>query len=164
MGTLVIYKQLNYIQSKDLGYNKDQVLTIENTYTLGDQAKAFKNSVLQMTGVQSGTLSSFLPVTNSSRNDNTYFQEAHALDINESIDMQTWRVDYDYFKTLGMQIIKGRAFSPDYGGDSSPLSSMKRRQQFLGYADPIGKKIYNIGTIQEDRWLYDHRCGEKFQF
>ncbi len=51
VGTLVIYKQLNYIQSKDLGYNKDQVLVIENTYVLGDQAKAFKNSVLQMNGV-----------------------------------------------------------------------------------------------------------------
>src|SRR6185369_7183989 len=66
VGTFVIYKQLHYIQTKDLGYNKDQVLTIRNTYTMGDQAIAFKNSVLQMTGVQTGTLSSFLPVSNSS--------------------------------------------------------------------------------------------------
>ncbi len=41
------------------------------------------------------------------------------MDINTSIDMQTWRVDYDYFKTLGMQIIRGRGFSPDFGGDST---------------------------------------------
>jgi putative ABC transport system permease protein len=81
VGTFVIYKQLHYIQTKDLGYNKDQVLTIRNTYTMGDQAIAFKNSVLQMTGVQSGTLSSFLPVSNSSRNDNTYFKEP-TMDIN----------------------------------------------------------------------------------
>src|SRR5450631_351298 len=142
VGTLVIYKQLNYIQSKDLGYSKDQVLVIQNTYVLGNQAKAFKNSILQMNGVSSGTLSSFLPVSNSSRNDNTFFKDA-TMDINGSIDMQTWRVDYDYFKTLGMQIIKGRGFSPDFGSDSMAVVINETTAQFLGYADPIGKKIFN---------------------
>jgi putative ABC transport system permease protein len=141
VGTLVIYKQLNYIQTKDLGYSKDQVLTINNTYTLGDQATAFKNSVLQMTGVQSGTLSSFLPVSNSSRNDNTYFKEP-TMDISGSIDMQAWRIDYDYLKTLGIQIIKGRGFSKEYGSDSTAVIINETTEQFLGYADPIGKKIY----------------------
>ena len=144
VGTLVIYKQLKYIQSRDLGYNKQQVLTIQNTYVLGDQAKAFKNSVLQMNGVLSGTLSSFLPVSNSSRNDNTFFKDP-TMDINGSLDMQTWRIDYDYFKTLGMHIIKGREFSPDFGGDSSAVIINETTAQLLGYADPIGKKIYNTG-------------------
>ena len=141
VGTLVIYKQLNYIQTKDLGYSKDQVLTIRNTYTLGDQAIAFKNSILQMTGAQSGSLSSFLPVSNSSRNDNTYFKEP-TMDINGSIDMQTWRIDYDYFKTLGIQVIRGRGFSTDYGSDSTAIVINETTAQFLGYADPIGKKVY----------------------
>ncbi len=144
VGTLVIYKQLNFIQSKDLGYNKDQVLTIENTFTLGNQAKAFKNSVLQMTGVQSGTLSSYLPVSNSSRSDNTFFKNA-SFDQKDGIDMQNWRVDYDYFKTLGMHVIKGRGFSPDFGGDSSTVVINETTARLLGYADPIGKKIYKIG-------------------
>jgi putative ABC transport system permease protein len=140
----VIYKQLNYIQSKDLGYSKEQVLTIENTFTLGDKAKAFKNSVLQMAGVQSGTLSSFLPVSNSSRNDNTFFKDP-TFDQKDGIDMQCWRVDYDYFKTIGMHIMKGRAFSPDFGGDSSAVIINETTAAFLGYKDPIGKKIYKIG-------------------
>lgn len=150
VGTLVIYKQLNYIQTRDLGYSKDQVLTIENTYTLGDQDIAFKNSVLQMTGVQSGTLSSFLPVSNSSRNDNTFFKDA-TMDISGSIDMQTWRVDYDYMKTMGMQILRGRNFSPDYGSDSGAVVINETTAQFLHYADPIGQKIYtsdNPGKIK----------------
>ena len=61
--------------------------------------------------------------------------------------MQTWRVDYDYFKTLGIQVIKGRAFSPDYGGDSTSILINETVAQFLGYADPIGKKIYNPAKI-----------------
>ena len=143
VGTLVIYKQLNFIQSKDLGYSKDQVLTIENTFTLGDQAKAFKNSVIQMTGVQSGTLSSYLPVSNSSRSDNTFFKDA-TLDQKDGLDMQNWRIDYDYFKTLGMHVIKGRGFSLDFGGDSSAVVINETTAGLLGYADPIGKKIYRI--------------------
>jgi putative ABC transport system permease protein len=141
VGTLVIYKQLNFIQTKDLGYRKEQVLTIRNTYTLGDQDKAFKNSILQMSGVQSGTLSSYLPVTNSSRSDNTYFKDA-TLDLKNGLDMQSWRVDYDYFKTLGIQIIKGRGFSPEYGSDSTAVIVNETTAGLLGYADPIGQKIY----------------------
>ena len=144
VGTLVIYKQLNFIQSKDLGYNKDQVLSIENTFTLGDQAKVFKNSVLKMAGVQSGTLSSYLPVDNSSRSDNTFFKDP-TFNQKDGIDMQNWRVDYDYFKTLGMHVIKGRGFSPDFGGDSSAVVINETTAGLLGYADPIGKKIYKIG-------------------
>ncbi len=144
VGTLVIYKQLSYIRSKDLGYNKQQVISIQNTYVLGDQQKAFKNSVLQMNGVVSGTLSSFLPVSNSSRNDNTYFKNP-TMDIKESLDMQTWRIDYDYLKTLGMQIIKGRAFSPDFGGDSAAVIVNETTVRLLGYDDPVGKKIYQMG-------------------
>ena len=141
VGTMVIYKQLNFIHSKDLGYSKDQVLTIQNTYTLGKQDKAFKNSVLQMNGVLSGTLSSYLPVTNSSRSDNTYFKDP-AMDIKDGLDMQSWQVDIDYFKTLGMHVIRGRGFSETYGQDSSAVIINETTSKLLGYADPIGKKIY----------------------
>ena len=51
IGTVVVYKQLHYIQTKDLGYNKDQVLVINHTYALKNNTGAFKNSILQMPGV-----------------------------------------------------------------------------------------------------------------
>jgi putative ABC transport system permease protein len=164
VGTLVIYKQLNYIQSKDLGYNKDQVLTIQNTYVLGDQAKAFKNSILQMNGVASGTLSSFLPVSASSRNDNTYFKDP-TFNLNSSIDMQTWRIDYDYFKTLGMQIIKGRGFSPDYGSDSMAIVINETTAQFLGIGDdPIGKKLYTLDDNKKTIFYHVIGVVKNFNF
>ena len=144
VGTLIIYKQLRYIQSKDLGYSKEQVLTVQSTYTLGLQDKVFKNSILQMNGVVSGTLSSYLPVTNSSRSDNTYFKDA-TLDLKNGLDMQCWRVDYDYFKTLGMHIIRGRGFSESFGGDSNAVVINETTAGLLGYKDPIGKKIYRSG-------------------
>ena len=62
VGTIVVYKQLNYIQTKNLGYNKNQVLVVNGISSLNNNVDAFKNEVLQMPGVASGTLTGFLPV------------------------------------------------------------------------------------------------------
>jgi putative ABC transport system permease protein len=144
VGTIVVYEQLNYIQTKNLGYNKNQVLVINGTYALNDNIDAFKNEVLQMPGVISGTESAYLPVTNSSRNDNTYSKDA-VMNEKNGIDMQTWRIDYDYINTMGMQIIKGRNFSKDFGSDSTAVIINETTAKFLGYQNPIGQKIYTYG-------------------
>ena len=141
IGTIVVYRQLNYIQTKNLGFNKDQVLIINGVSSLGNNVNAFKNDVLQMPGVSEGTLSSYLPVSNSSRSDNTYSREA-VMDSKNGFDMQNWWIDYDYIKTMGMQIIKGRNFSKEYGSDSTAAIINETTAKILGYADPIGKKIY----------------------
>ena len=149
IGTIVVYKQLNYIQTKKLGFSKDQVLVINGTGGLRDKVQAFKNDVLNMPGVTSGTLSSFLPVTSSSRNDNTFSKEA-VMDSHNGFNMQVWTADYDYVKTMDMHIVKGRTFSKDFGGDSASMIINETVAALLGYNDPIGKKVYGNdgnGTI-----------------
>lgn len=140
IGTVVIYKQLNYIQTTSLGFNKDQVLIINGTGALGNNIESFKNEVLRMPGVSGGTLSSFLPVT-SARTDNSFSKDA-VMDPENALSMQAWDVDYDYVKTLGMKIIKGRDFSKDFGSDSTGIILNETAVKVLGYDDPIGKKIY----------------------
>jgi putative ABC transport system permease protein len=142
IGTITVYKQLNYIQNKKLGFNKEQVLIINGTYSLGNNIQAFKDDVLAMSGVKGGTLSSFLPVSSSARNDNTYSKEA-VMDSKNGIDMQTWTVDYDYVKTMGMEIIKGRNFSKDFA-DSNAIIINETTAKFLGYEDPVGEKMYTL--------------------
>jgi putative ABC transport system permease protein len=153
IGTIVIYKQLNYIQTKKLGFNKDQVLIINGTGSLSNNAKAFKEEILAMSGVRSGTLSSFLPVTSSSRNDNTYSRDA-VMDSKNGIDMQTWTVDYDYINTMGMEIIKGRNFSKEFA-DSNSIIINETTAKFLGYEDPIGKKIYTFTDNNGTKTAFD---------
>jgi putative ABC transport system permease protein len=142
IGTIVIYKQLHYIQTKNLGFNKEQVLVVNGAYAVGNSVDAFKNDVLQMPGVVSGTLSGFLPVTNSSRNDNTFSKEA-VMDTKNALSMQNWTVDYDYLQTMGIELIKGRNFSRDYGTDSLAVIINEKTASILGYDDPIGKNIYS---------------------
>ncbi|MEP7255487.1 MAG: ABC transporter permease [Ferruginibacter sp.] len=152
IGTIIVYSQLQYIQTKKLGFNKDQVLIIDGAYALNNNVQAFKNEVLAMPGVISGTISSYLPVTNSSRSDNTYSKEA-VMDTKNGIDMQNWSIDYDYIKTMGMEIVMGRNFSKDFGTDSSALLITETTAKLLGYANPVGKMIYVPSNKQGDNSL-----------
>ncbi len=153
IGTIVIYRQLGYIQTKNLGFNKDQVLVIDDAYALGKNVDAFKNDVLAMPGVVSGTLSGFLPVTNSSRNDNTFSKDA-VMNATNGFGMQNWTIDYDYLKTMGIQLIKGRNFSKDYGADSSAIIINEKTASILGYDDPVGKNIYQSNAPGEPSTIY----------
>lgn len=141
IGTIIIYLQLNYIRNTNLGFDKEQVLVIDGAYALRNNIDAFKNEILALPGVKSGTMSSFLPVSNSSRNDNTFSKEA-VTSAESGINMQTWAVDHDYISTMGMQIVKGRNFSRDFLSDSSATIINETMEKFLGYDDPVGKKIY----------------------
>jgi putative ABC transport system permease protein len=153
IGTIVIYSQLNYIQNKKIGFNKEQVLIIDGVTVLNKNAEVFKNDVLAMQGVSSGTLSSYLPVSNSSRSDNTFSTEA-VMSTKTGIDMQAWRVDYDYIKTMGMEIVQGRNFSKDYGSDSSAILITETTAKLIGYKEPLGKIIYAPAINNSDNTLY----------
>lgn len=141
-GTIVIYKQLNYIQTTKIGFNKDQVLVVDNPSMSQSTAESFRAEVSKLSSVKSSSFASFLPVSNSSRNDNTWSTES-VMNEKNGFNMQNWRIDYDYIPTLGMEIIKGRNFSPQYGGDSSALIINESTAALIGPGDPIGKKLYS---------------------
>ena len=143
IGTVIIYRQINFIQTKNLGFSKDQVLIINNAFALGSSRDAFKNELAQLPGVTSGSFSGYLPVANSARSDNTFSKES-VLDSKSGLNMQNWVVDYDYIPTMGMQITKGRNFSKDFVSDSSAVIINETCAQILGYDDPIGKTIYAV--------------------
>ncbi|MEP7110119.1 MAG: ABC transporter permease [Ferruginibacter sp.] len=141
IGTIIVFNQLNYIQTKKIGFNKDQVLVVNGTGALGNNADAFKNEIAKMTGVISSTFAGYLPVSNSSRSDNTYSSEA-VMNARNGFNMQSWVIDQDYLRTMGMELSMGRDFSRDYGTDSTAVIINESTAKILGYKDPIGKKIY----------------------
>lgn len=142
VGTIVIYNQLSYIRNKDVGFKRDNMLIIKNTFALGNQADAFKNDILKLTGVTSATKTGFLP-TASWRSDSPLFADP-ALDQKSAISLQIWNVDADYIPTLGMQMAKGRNFSRQMLTDSSGVILNEAAAKMLGFKDPIDKKLYYI--------------------
>ncbi|MTI29536.1 ABC transporter permease, partial [Xanthovirga aplysinae] len=146
VGTGVIYKQLKYIRNVNTGFQREQLLTIHDTYTLGKQAHTFKEEILQNTIFKSATVSSFLPVPSNRSTDSYQSKEQQAS--NQTFIMQRWSVDYDYLKTLGMEVIQGRFFSPDFPSDSSAIVINESVVKQLGYENPIGERILQMGGNQ----------------
>ena len=141
VGTLVVYRQLNFIRNKKIGFNKDQVLVVNGTNALGNNTDAFHQEVAALTGVKKAAFAGYLPVSNSARNDNTFFSEAVMTNDN-GLNMQVWNVDYDYIPTLAMELVEGRNFSKSFGADSSAVIINESAAALIGFKDPIGKKIY----------------------
>lgn len=141
-GTVVIYNQLNYIHTKDIGYNRNKVLIINNTSALGEQAATFRNELLQVSGVQNATMSGFLPV-NYYRSNDAFFTSP-ALDQKTAISLQNWAVDEKYVPTLGIQVVEGRNFSPEFLTDSNAIVINEAAAKFLATKDILNKKLYNF--------------------
>ena len=140
IGTLVIYNQLKYIQSKDLGYNRNQVFTVWNVNVLGNNAKAFKQEVKQLTGVQNVTMTGALP-TSVYWNSSVIFKGPVA-DQKNSVTSETWVVDEDYIATLGMKMQSGRNFSKEMLTDSTAILINETAEKMLGFKNPINQLVY----------------------
>jgi putative ABC transport system permease protein len=140
IGTLVIYNQLQYIQHKDLGYNRNQVLTVYNVSALGQKAAIFKQQVKQLPDVNNATLTGFTPI-NGWRNNGTVFKD-RGMNAQQGALTQLWDVDQDYIPTLGMKILEGRNFSEQMMTDSSGMILNESAVRLLGLADPVGKALY----------------------
>ena len=147
IGTLIIYRQMDYILKKELGYDKEQVVILEGTDVLGKRANTFKEQLLQLPQVKQASASYYLPIEGGNRNGNT-FRKANEGNEGRGIPAQFWRVDYDYIKTLGIQVKEGRDFSKEFASDSvNSLIINSKMVQELGLVDPVGKELDNNGQI-----------------
>ncbi|MBQ4820423.1 ABC transporter permease [Aquimarina sp. MMG016] len=143
VGTIVIYKQLDHIQTANLGFDKDQVLIVENSGLPRETRQYLKTEIEQLTEVKSASFAGYLPVSGSSRSDNTFSTETVMTESN-GFNMQYWDVDYEYVKTMGMEIIEGRNFSRTFGADSTAIILNETAVKLAGFKNPIGKKVYTI--------------------
>ena len=148
VGTAVIYRQLQFMQNKKLGYNKEQVIVLNDAYALDNNIQAFKQRMLQDPSVSSATVTGFLPVP-SSRNTSSYFRGRTPSQEN-TILLSNWFVDFDYIETMGMEIIKGRDFDESLKTDSTAVIINEELARQLAYEDPIGEVISGYTSADSD--------------
>jgi putative ABC transport system permease protein len=151
IGTIVIYRQLHFIQNKKLGYEKEQVLVMDNAMLLGDSIQSFKKDMLNNPDFRMGTVSSYLPVP-SGRNAMSFFPEG---DIQSTFPVQTWTVDHGYIPTLGMSVVKGRNFSEEFSTDSGAVIINQTMARELEWDNPLGKRLSTILSEKGDRATYE---------
>ncbi|MBD1365996.1 ABC transporter permease [Mucilaginibacter sp. ZT4R22] len=140
IGTLIINNQLNYIQTTNLGFNRNQVLIIQNAYELNKSTKNFKEELSQLPGVAGVTMTNFLPVSGN-RGTSIYFKDA-TLDQKNSIFPQSWEVDADWIPTLDMKMAAGRNFDKGRLSDSGAVIINEAAAKFLGYKNPLNQTLY----------------------
>jgi putative ABC transport system permease protein len=154
IGTFIIYRQMQYILNKKVGFDKDQVVLIQGTNTLGKQVKSFKDELLQLSQVKSVTVSDYLPIKGTKRNGNCFWNEGKST-TDQCVGAQIWKVDHDYLKTMGMKIVEGRNFSVEMATDSQAVIINQKMAKELGLKDPIGKRIQNwqgysiVGVVED---------------
>ncbi|WBL41350.1 ABC transporter permease [Algoriphagus halophytocola] len=151
IATIAVFNQLNFIQNKKIGFDKEQIITVEDVYALGDQAETFKREVLANSMMESGTITGYLPVAGTWRSDTPWWAEGKDPKQTENmVSLQNWQVDYDYIQTMGMEIAEGRDFSLDFPSDSSAvILNESAAKQFNFEGNPIGQKIYSMAGENE---------------
>jgi putative ABC transport system permease protein len=144
--TWVVYSQLQYLRNKDLGFNKEQVLSLsaDANYDIRSKILAFQNEISTNPHILSVSTSQTVPGSGSGFNllsiqtKNGFVQEGVA----------NYAVDDNFFTTLGMQIIKGRNFS----GLSDTLNSIivnENMVKYYGWDNPIGKQVRYPGDTSK---------------
>jgi putative ABC transport system permease protein len=145
IGTMVIYRQMNFILNKKIGFDKEQVLLLQGTNTLGSQVVSFANELRELPQVREVTTGDYLPVRGSKRNGNSFWNEGKR-NIDPAVPSQFWRVDQTYLNTLGIKLVEGRNFNRDLASDSSAIIINQKMAKELG-GSMIGKRITNYAGL-----------------
>ena len=154
IGTFIIYRQMNYVLTTKIGFDKDQVIMLQGAGTLGDQQITFKDEVLKLPNVENATISNYLPVMGTKRDQNGFWREGKTKE-EKAVGAQKWYVDADYIKTMGMKLVEGRNFIPEMASDSQAIIINQAMAKEFGFKKPLGERIanwetYNVIGVVED--------------
>lgn len=149
ISTVVIYNQMHFILNRKVGFDKDQVMVIQSTNTLGDQnIRNFKTELSNILTVKSASISDYLPVYGTSRNGNAFFKEGREK-LDPPVLGQIWQVDETYLQTLGIKLLEGRNFATDMADDTAGRTMIINQSmaQKLGLKHPVGARISDNGIF-----------------
>ena len=138
IGTIVVAGQVNYAQSINLGYDRENLIYIPLEGDLTGKYALFKESALRLPGVSRVSRISQTP---TAIENGTYGVDWDGKDPNSKPMFTNASVGYDLIKTLNLQLIAGRDFSKDFGTDSVGYILNEEALKKTGYKDPIGRSL-----------------------
>lgn len=158
VATIVVYKQINFVHNRPIGYDKDNLVDINATGDLSGKFDLFKNELQKISGVKSV----------SAGNDNVinFGGSVTGMDYpgktpGEDISVIVSNVSYNWTKTLQIPILEGRDFDPSFGTDSNAciineatIKKMNLKEPVIG--DIIGGK--NVIGVFKD-FVYNNPSG-----
>lgn len=147
IGAVMVHRQMTFILNKDIGFDKEHVLLLRGSDTLGDKIPTFQAELANLAGVQSSSISNYYPVKGTKRDGNSFYKEGRER-LDASVGAQMWRADDNYLATLGIQLSEGRMFDLDRASDSSAIIINQSMVKALGIEEePIGARIQNFQRV-----------------
>ena len=142
ISTFTVNRQINFINSKDLGMNPENVLVIHRFRSVPEENReAFSRELTSYSGIVAASIARSIPgklfVGDAFRRDGAASNEQHVIS-------NGW-VDHDYARVLELELVEGRFFSHDFASDSLAVVVNETAVRAMGYEDPVGKKLINTG-------------------
>ena len=143
IGTIVTAKQLNFIRNKELGFNRQHVISLPMNPALRESYETFKNEALNHRSIIHVTSAQNRPTQVG--NINPVYWEGRGPEQYETMKFIT--CDHDYIKTFEMEMAQGRDFSRDFPTDLQNYIVNEEAVKLMGLEDPVGK-LFSI-------WQYE---------
>jgi putative ABC transport system permease protein len=143
IATIIVVQQLNYMQNKSLGFDKDHVVTIGYNSGLNDSYQSFKDELLSNSNIKDVALSSRIPSGRLLDSQGSQLNRGDSLAPSKA-DIKYVVADEDFIPAYGIKIVAGRNFSKDYGMDTSSFLINETAVKALGLKsneNAIGKQF-----------------------
>lgn len=134
--TLVVFRQMQYMQGDRLGFRKDHIITLQRTDLLTTKTKAFKAELKKLSGIEEVAGASSMPGGN-----NFFGMTMKAEGAKEPLTGRGLVVDNDFVSALQLEVVKGRSFSDKFPSDSLAILLNEKAVAELGLANPIGARL-----------------------
>lgn len=145
IGTIVIYEQIQLVKNRNLGYNQENLVSVNITRELAKNYDVLKEELLQ-SGVVTAVTRSNSKITQINSNN---FLGWPGKPEEKRVIFATIAADYDYAKTMGIKVLEGREFSEDFKSDTAAILVNKAGIELMGLKDPIGTQLDLWGQKRE---------------
>lgn len=137
IGTMVIYEQIQLVKDRQLGYNQENLITLDYTEEIKKNYQVIKNELLRTGKVDAVTISNSAITDINSNN----FVGWPGKPEDQKVLFTTIATAYDYTKTMGIKILEGRDFSEDFKSDTAAIIINKAALDIMGLENPIGTQL-----------------------
>ena len=138
VGMMVVYKQIQFIQTKNLGFDRENMIYTSIEGDLSTNFTAFKQELLNMPGIKSVTSSQADPLQVGSSTQGVTWP---GKDTTKIILFSQNPVSYDYLETMGIKLRDGRDFSKSFGTDTSNYIINEEAAKKMNMKNPVGKEM-----------------------
>jgi len=139
LAILIVNQQMSFIQNKEVGYDRDQLLVLRQSYLLGTNENVFRNQLLSDPRVENVTMSAYVPAGPSDLSMTSVYPGQEHEAVRRTL---FYNVDAQYIATMGMKLVAGRNFSELAGADSLNVIINETAVKIFGLGDnPIGKTL-----------------------